>query len=97
MTVKKHDDSIKPGVGIDKDLGSDYTKKFRTDPWNSNPKGNFKSPRGAGAYQDENADFLTNKPSADSVGGEVSRDVWNEVEGQSSDSGNRKVRSRGQP
>jgi hypothetical protein len=36
------------------------------------------------------------KPS-DPTGGAVSRDIFDDVEGQSSDSGNRAVRSRGQP
>jgi hypothetical protein len=67
--IRKRNDSVKPGVGINKDLGSDYTKQHRTDPWDSNPKGNYKSPRGAGAYQDGNADFLRNVPPGAGTGG----------------------------
>jgi hypothetical protein len=97
MTIRKRDDSIKPGRGIDGDAASDFTKRHRVSPWDSNPAGNYKSPRGAGAYQAENADFLNNKMPSDQSGGVGNRDIWDAVEGQSSDSGNRAVKSRGQP
>jgi hypothetical protein len=93
MTIRKRDDSVKPGVGIDKDLGENYTKR-RTDPWSSNPKGNDVDERGANVYQDKNANFLRNKQPYEAT--EESRDIWNEVEGQSGPN-DRKIRSRGQP
>ena len=94
MTIRKRDDSVKPGKGIDgnKDVG--YDREHIVSPWNPNPRGNFKSPRGAGAYQDANADFLTNKQPYEAT--EESRDLWNDVEGQSGPN-DRKIRSRGQP
>jgi hypothetical protein len=64
-------------------------------PWDSNPKGN-RVPYGAGKYTD-NESGLRNKLPSDPTGGAVSRDIFDDVEGQSSDSGNRAVRSRGQP
>jgi hypothetical protein len=102
MTIRKRNDSIKPGCGIDGTEGENFTKR-RTDPWDSNPRGNYLSPKGAGVYQDKDASFLTNKNPNDDfeqqgkytlAGG--ARDIFDEVEGQSSDSGNRAVRSRGQ-
>jgi hypothetical protein len=95
VTVKRHDDSIKDGCGIDGTEGQTYSRDHAVDPWSSNPRGNFKSPRGAGKYQDDNADFLTNKPPAET--GATSYGILDEVEAQSSDSGSRKIRSRGQP
>jgi hypothetical protein len=96
MTIRKRNDSVKPGKGIDgnKDVG--YDRQHIISPWDSNPAGNYKSPKGAGKYQDANADFLTNKLPADPTGGEVSYDIWSEVEGQSGPN-DRKIRSRGQP
>jgi hypothetical protein len=103
MTIRRRDDSIKPGKGIDGDSGSDFTKQHRVSPWASNRNDDYLSPQGAGAYQDENADFLRNKPPGAGTGGTGeslqggSHDIWDAVEGQSSDSGNRAVKSRGQP
>jgi hypothetical protein len=94
MTIRKRNDSVKPGCGIDGTEGESFTKQ-RTDPWKSNPKDDYLSPQGAGAYQSGDADFLRNKLPDEAVNG--SRDIWDAVEGQSSDSGNRAVRSRGQP
>ena len=94
MTICKRNDSVKPGCGIDGTLGENYTKGGKS-PWNSNPGGNFVSPSGAGKYQDEDASFLRNKLPAEA--GASSYSILDEVEGQSSDSGSRKIRSRGQP
>jgi hypothetical protein len=33
MTIRKRDDSVKSGKGIDDDLGSDFTKSYAKDPW----------------------------------------------------------------
>jgi hypothetical protein len=85
---------VKPGCGIDGTEGESFTRQ-RTDPWDSNPKGN-RVPYGAGKYTD-NESGLRNKLPSDPTGGAVSRDIFDDVEGQSSDSGNRAVRSRGQP
>ena len=102
MTSRRRNDSVKPGCGIDGSEGENFTKRG-TDPWNSNPRGDYLSSRGAGAYQDKSASFLTNKMPDDDyenqgkynlAGG--ARDIFDAVEGQSSDDGNRAVRSRGQ-
>ena len=102
MTIRKRNDSVKDGCGIDGTEGQSFTKQ-RTDPWDSNPKGNDVDERGANVYQDRNADFLRNKAPGAGTGGTGeflqggSHDIWDAVEGQSSDSGNRAVKSRGQP
>jgi hypothetical protein len=67
--IRKRNDTVKPGRGIDGDLGENYTKQHRVDPWNSNSKGNDVDERGAGAYQGKNADFLRNKPPGAGTGG----------------------------
>lgn len=94
MTIRKRNDSVKPGMGIDGTEGEDFTRR-RTDPWKSNPEGDYLSPQGAGRYQDRDAGFLRNKMPWET--NQTSYDILDEVEGQSSDSGNRAVRSRGQP
>jgi hypothetical protein len=94
MTIRKRNDSVKPGCGIDGTEGESFTRQ-RTDPWDSNPKGN-RVPYGAGKYTD-NESGLRNKPPSDQTGGAVSYDIWDSVEGQSGDSGSRAVKSRGQP
>ena len=91
---RSRDDSIKPGCGIDGTEGENFTKVGRVSPWDSNPKGSDVGERGANVYQDKNADFLRNKLPYEAT--EESRDIWSDVEGQSSDSGNRAVKSRGQ-
>ena len=97
MNRYRNDSAVKPGKGIDGTEGEDLTKLHRGNPWDPNPRGNYKSPRGAGAYQQGDADFLTDKLPSDQSGGVGTRDIWDAVEGESSDSGNRAVKSRGQP
>lgn len=94
MTVKRHDNSIKPGKGIDGTEGETFSRDHAVSPWSPNSRGNFKSPRGAGAYQDGNADFLNDKKPDEATA--TSRDIWDDVEGQSG-ANDRKIRSRGQP
>jgi hypothetical protein len=57
------------------------------------------NPKGCGKYTSDDVSFLTGKasdtPRFNTQAKE--RDIFDEVEGQSSDSGNRAVRSRGQP
>jgi hypothetical protein len=77
--IRKHSKKVLGGVGIDGRLGEDYSRKHAVDPWDSNPKGNYKSPRGAGKYQDDNADFLTNKPPSDPTGGAETKDIFDNV------------------
>jgi hypothetical protein len=95
MTVRKHSNKVLGGVGIDGTEGENFSREHAVSPWDPNPRGNFKSPRGAGAYQDANADFLTNKLPAEIADSET-RDIWDAVEGQSGPN-DRKIRSRGQP
>ena len=52
--------------------------------------------KSCGVYQDADANFLTNKM-PDEATAPASRYIGDAVEGQSSDSGNRAVKSRGQP
>jgi hypothetical protein len=92
MTIRKRDDSVKPGRGIDGTEGEDFTKR-RTSPWKSNPKGDYLSPQGAGAYQGS-AYFLNNKLPDEATAS--SREILSEVEANQPDSGNRAIKSRGQ-
>lgn len=98
MTIRKRNDSVKPGKGIDGALGERYSKTGAVDPSNSNPRGNWISKSGVGAYQDKDASFLNRLPQANrsEAYADDARDILGEVEAQQSDSGNRAVRSRGQ-
>jgi hypothetical protein len=80
MSIRRRNDSVKPGCGIDGDLGSNYTKQHRTDPWDSNPKGNDVGARGAGKYEDKEVSFLRNRPADDQTGGAGSKDILDNVE-----------------
>jgi hypothetical protein len=94
MTTRKRNDSVKDGVGIDGAEGQRYSREHAVNPWDSNPKGSDVDERGANVYQNKNADFLRNKLPYEAT--EESRDIWNDVEGQSGPN-DRKIRSRGQP
>ena len=100
MTIRKRNDSVKPGCGIDGSEGDNFTKR-PTSFFRAIRAVTISPPQGAGVYQDKDASFLRNKaPSDDPEGGKYTlaggaKDIWDEVEGQSSDSGNRAVRSRG--
>ena len=54
------------------------------------------NPKGCGVYTSDDVDFLVNKMPEETTA-PASRDIFDAVEGQSSDSGNRAVKSRGQP
>jgi hypothetical protein len=102
VTLRKRNYQVKSGRGIDSDLGENFTKQYRTDPWNSNSAGDYLSGQGAGKYQSKSAYFLNNKLPYERT--EESYDVFDQVENQSSDGGRdggryggRKIRSRGQP
>lgn len=83
--------------GIDGDKGSDFSRKHAQDPWTVKA-GDGINPRGAGKYTTDDAGLVQRSPAED-VGGEGeysagSKDIFDAVENQSSDSGNRAVRSR---
>lgn len=100
MTVRKRNDADgwkRGAMGIDGNLGSNFTKRGG-DPWDSNPKGNFVSKKGAGAYEGSDSGLTNKLPDEDPDQGLYTlaggaRDIWSEVEGQSSDDGNRAVKS----
>jgi hypothetical protein len=77
---RRHDDSIKPGCGIDGTEGENFTKVGRVNPSDSNPKDDYLSPQGAGKYQNPDASFLRNKPADDQSGGVGTRDILDNVE-----------------
>jgi hypothetical protein len=60
-TYRDADGYRRGAMGIDGDKGGNFTKQYAVSPWDSNPKGNFMSPRGAGAYQDADTSFLRNR------------------------------------
>jgi hypothetical protein len=39
MTVRRRNDSVKPGRGIDTTEGENFTKQYRTNPWTVIPQG----------------------------------------------------------
>jgi hypothetical protein len=90
---RKFSGKVKPGMGIDGTEGENALRPGK--PWDTNPRGDFISPDG-GRYTN-NRPVLRNKmPDDDPAqglnrGGQI--DIWNYVEGQSSDDGNRAVRS----
>jgi hypothetical protein len=93
MTIRKRDNSVKDGCGIDGSKGQRFTKEYADSPW-SPPEMERINPKGAGKYTNDDSGLRNRRPyeaTADSY------DVFDEVEGQSSDSGNRAVKSRGQP
>ena len=84
-------------VGIDGNRDVGFARQHNVSPWNSNPKGNFGN-AGHGIDGNEGVGILRNKMPDEDWRSEgfigATRDVWNDVEGQSSDDGNRAVRSR---
>jgi hypothetical protein len=93
VTKPRHDDSIKPGRGIDGTEGENFSREHAVSPWHSNEKGD-RVPDGTGKYT-SNRPVLTNKQPYEANAETYS--ILDEVEAQSGDGGNRKVRSRGQP
>jgi hypothetical protein len=87
---RQRNDSVKSGCGIDGSLGEKYTKTGAVNPWRSNPEGSFVSPKGRGTYQDASSGLTNKLP--DNNPDDV-RDILDQVEAQSSDSGNRAVKS----
>ena len=71
MSIRKRDDSVKPGRGIDGTLGENFTKRSG-DPWDSNPKGNRNTGAEKAAYTD-NSPPLRNKMPDDQSGGAGSK------------------------
>jgi hypothetical protein len=100
--IRKRNDTVKSGRGIDGDLGENYTKQHRVSPW-SPPLigGEDINPKGHGKYTSDESG-LRNKPASAGTGGDGAglwgthsvEDVVNE---NSSDDGNRALKSRGQP
>ena len=76
MSIRKRDDSVKPGKGVDGSEGENFTKQNRTDPWNRNPRGNFIS-RDGGRYTN-NESGLRNKPQGAGTGD--THDIFDNVE-----------------
>jgi hypothetical protein len=99
MIRKRRDsDGYKRGaLGISGTEDDNFSREHAVSPWSPPKIGDGKvNPSGHGKYTDDESG-LRNRLPADPTGGEVSRDIWSEVEGQSGDGGNRAVKSRGQP
>jgi hypothetical protein len=80
-----------PGCGIDGAKGERFTEGG-TSPWDSNPRGDFVG-KGRGVYQDAGVGLRNVPQNGGTSDMSDGRDIWEAVEGQSSDSGNRAVRS----
>jgi hypothetical protein len=76
--IRKRNDTVKSGRGIDGSLGETYSRDHAVDPWNSNPKGN-RVPDGTGAYTN-NDPPLRNKPASDQSGDVGTKDILDNVE-----------------
>jgi hypothetical protein len=92
MTIRKRDDSVKLGRGIDGTEGENYSREYAVNPWKSNPKKNYLSPQGRGAYQLPAADFLNNRLPDEATS--EPREILSEVEANQPE--NRAIKSRGQ-
>ena len=108
MTIRKRDDSYgykrgARGVSGTKDDG--FSREYSQNPWSPNMSksggmsGDTINPKGAGAYTSDDDAPLRQVPdyglgTVEALEGD---DIWNAVEGQSSDDTNRAVRSKGQP
>ena len=83
--------------GVDGDKGSDFTKKHAQDPWTVKA-GDGINPRGAGKYTSDDSGLVQRAPAEDVSGegmyGADTRDVFDLIEKNSSDSGNRKLPPR---
>jgi hypothetical protein len=105
---RKFSGKVKPGMGIDGTEGESFTKRG-TDPWTVEPASveyvrgegvrRKDSVKSAGQNYTSNESGLRNRlPDEDPEQGTRSRrvgtDIFDAVEGQSSDDGNRAVRSR---
>jgi hypothetical protein len=92
MTTKRDDaEGWKKGVkGCDGHEGESFTRR-PTDPWNSNDDGNSNSDP-HGKYTNNDDAGLRNKQPWET--GAKTRQILDEVEGQSDDDGNRAIRSR---
>ena len=95
--IRKHKNSVAPGCGIDGTEGESFTKRG-TDPWDSNSRHSFIDKKGVGAYTSNDSGLTNKMPNDDYEQGKYTlaggaRDIFDAVEGQSSDSGNRAVKS----
>jgi hypothetical protein len=90
MSIRKRDDSVKPGCGIDGAEGENFTKRG-TDPWNSNPAGNSNSASHGKYTNNDDAGLKERQPWE--VGAKT-RQILDEVEANDDDDGNRAIRSR---
>jgi hypothetical protein len=92
MTIRKHDDRVKPGCGIDDDLGSDYTRKFNVPDMQDAYPGNREVPEerdikgrkvrhspGYAAYTSDDDAGLVHRTD-DFETGSASRQIWEDVE-----------------
>jgi hypothetical protein len=92
--IRKHRDNVKPGCGVDGTEGEDFTRQHNVDPWNSNPKGNYLSPKGAGKYEDKDASFLRDTGTDPENYAKI--DIFDMVDGQSDRPGPVRLRKRDQ-
>ena len=103
---RKFRGKVKPGMGINGTEGELFAKRG-TDPWTVRPNSEADCAAGDGIHRRDNVKpgkgitddigvgILRNKMPDDQSGGAGNRQIWDEVEGQSSDDGNRAVKSRG--
>jgi hypothetical protein len=86
MTIRKRNDSVKPGCGVDDDLGADFTKKYKTamDDPSVYPGQRSEESSYAGEYTSNDSGLTRTDnfegKSGSRFGGSVSRDILDDVE-----------------
>jgi hypothetical protein len=85
MTVRKHDDSVKAGCGVDGTEGENYTKAYNVpDMQFAYPGQRSKESSKPGAYTDNDSGLTRTDnfegPNSSYYGGSVSRQIWEDVE-----------------
>jgi hypothetical protein len=90
--ARKRDDSVKPGCGIDGKGGERFTKEHVSSPWSPPATGDKIMP-GGGRYTDNKSGLRNKQP--DDVSNTPARDIWDVVESNQPDDGNRGLKPRG--
>jgi hypothetical protein len=93
VTIRKRNDSVKPGCGVDDDLGADYTKKYKTPMDNPSvyPGQRSNESSYAGAYTSNDSGLTRTDnfegPDSSNFGGSGSRDIMSDVESNQNPNG----------
>jgi hypothetical protein len=94
MSIRKRNDSVKPGCGIDGRKGEDFTRQNRGDPWNPpHIPGEGINPKGHGVYTNDNPPLRRSKTDPENYD---KIDILDMVESQADRTGPVRLRKRDQ-